>query len=108
MRLKPVAGTSKRNVDILNSGPAASLSHSPFDEYREQADRDRRQNRRADPEIQEGSYGFSDRARGNRPSNRSTNGRGDYRTIAETGLYSDQMMVDAPPQDTRHRGRRYR
>jgi len=65
--------------------PAGAASdyktQSSFNDLREQADRQRR-NRRADPAIQNGTYGFQD-----------------------NGLYSDQMIVDAPTQP---RGRRYR
>lgn len=57
-------------------------TQASFDNLREQADRQRRLNRRADPAIKNGNYGFQ-----------------------EHGLYSDQMMVDAPTQP---RGRRYR
>ncbi|ODM16614.1 hypothetical protein SI65_08121 [Aspergillus cristatus] len=69
MRWKPAGAASDYNTQ------------ASFDNLREQADRQRR-NRRADPAIQDGTYGFQD--------NR---------------LYSDQMMVDAPTQPL---GRRYR
>lgn len=80
MKLKPSgAGTHARNP------------HDSFNELREKADRERR-SRRADPEVQDGSYGFDE--------------QGD--TLQTTGqFYSDQMMVDAPGQN-QNRWRRQR
>lgn len=111
MRLK-TAGTFNPPT-----GPRAlSNSQTPYDGLREQADRERRENRRADPQIQDGTYGFDEQngqpfdknGRGNaRFNNRRENGpaRGKgAREQQETGLYSDEMMVDAPAQGSR-RGR---
>lgn len=126
MRLKPV----DTRHDLFNppSGPRAWTqplhSQSTFDDLREQADQQRRQQRRADPAVQDGRYGFNesnnpldrnDRG-GNSRYNRRQNGRqnvygsgqprGGRQDAQQSGLYSDEMMVDAPPQNPRNRGRR--
>lgn len=87
---------------------------SPFNGLREQADRERRE-RKAEPQIQDGSYGFDDRRAqpSYRPQQndrhwdgrRSYNGRGagSRRADDRNGLYSDEMMVDAPPPAPRGR-----
>ncbi|RAL11700.1 DUF185-domain-containing protein [Aspergillus homomorphus CBS 101889] len=108
MRLKP-----------RSSGPdhgAANFQNpqSPFNNLREQADEARRLQRSNDPTSQDGNYGFDEqnqaieqrRPRGN---NRRWNNRGNrsgprnggfsHQDTQETGLYSDQMMVDAPQQN---------
>lgn len=69
--------------------PAGSEDHigsTSFDQHREQADRERRL-RRAEPIIEDGTYGFNE-------------GRG--RNSQPSGFYSDQVMVDAPAR-RRHR-----
>lgn len=66
--------------------PTGSEAHPSFDQHREQADRERRL-RRAEPITQDGTYGFSEQGSLKQPS----------------GLYSDQMMVDAPAQNRRRR-----
>lgn len=78
MKIKPSGG-----------GTHASNPHDSFNDLRKQADRERR-SRRADPGVQDGSYGFDE--------------QGD--TLRTTGqLYSDQMMVDAPGQNQNRRRR---
>ncbi|PGH16722.1 hypothetical protein AJ79_01595 [Helicocarpus griseus UAMH5409] len=81
-------------------------SQPTFDTLREQADRERerREQRRADPQIQDGRYGFDDPRQSGR--------RGDRRWPAtrngDSGLYSDQMVVDEPAVESRGRRRRGR
>ncbi|RAK71102.1 class I SAM-dependent methyltransferase [Aspergillus fijiensis CBS 313.89] len=81
---------------------------SPFNNLREQADRDRRSHRSGDTTIQDGNYGFTEQNQAVEPhrpwgNNRRWNNRG-YRNgprnggasnqdTQETGLYSDQMMT---------------
>ncbi|KAH1662152.1 hypothetical protein KXX15_000765 [Aspergillus fumigatus] len=87
---------------------------SSFSNLREQADRERRLNRKAEPTVQDGRYGFAEgddqllshgdsrgngrsnrrNARGNRAYGRA--GRQTNQNTQETGLYSDQMMVTGP------------
>ncbi|KAH2408789.1 hypothetical protein KXV53_007016 [Aspergillus fumigatus] len=87
---------------------------SSFSNLREQADRERRLNRKAEPTVQDGRYGFAEgddqllshgdsrgngrsnrrNARGNRAYGRA--GRQTNQNPQETGLYSDQMMVTGP------------
>ncbi|PYH93249.1 hypothetical protein BO71DRAFT_399915 [Aspergillus ellipticus CBS 707.79] len=104
---------------------AARNAPSSFNDLREQADRDRRLHRTSDPNLQDGRWGFNEQ---NQPSDQAQprgnfrgrnyrggrNGRGGARgggyrvqEAQEQGLYSDEMMVDAPQQNTRNRGRRY-
>ena len=71
----------------MPTGTQISNPGTSFDELREQADRERR-NRRADPVLQDGRYGFDERA-------------GAFNS--ETGLYSDEMMLDAPQQKGQNR-----
>ncbi|KAJ5673752.1 hypothetical protein N7462_009191 [Penicillium macrosclerotiorum] len=69
----------------------STLAQNSFNKLREQADRQRR-SRRADPSLQDGSYGFGDQGT---PMG------------SQSGLYSDQMMVDTPQQkQNRNRQRR--
>lgn len=101
MRWKPVGATANSAV------PSAQES---FNGRREQTDQQRRLNRRADPTVQDGSYGFgaqNDQTYGGRNSRRSRaqGGRDTYQDAQDYGLYSDQMMVDAPSQDSRRRGK---
>lgn len=125
MRLKSAADNDGFNPP---SGPRVWSEFQPlqstFDDLREQADQQRRLHRRADPAVQDGSYGFSDQNRPlgrddrsgySRYNNRRSNGRQNAygagqprggRQEAQSSLYSDEMMVDAPPQNPRNRGRR--
>ncbi|KAK2811699.1 hypothetical protein FQN50_002045 [Emmonsiellopsis sp. PD_5] len=93
---------------------------SPFDNSREQADRERREHRRADPQIQDGRYGFAD-GRQDLYDNNSASGGRDRRGAGrwggsgsgrgqneDKGLYSDQMIVDEPAGGARRRGGRGR
>lgn len=79
--------------------PGTPLSiNNPYNDMRAQADRDR-QSRRADPDVQNGSYGFDERG--------SSLHRRKY---SSSGLYSDEMMVDAPsgrnsPRNSQNRRR---
>ncbi|GKZ40460.1 hypothetical protein AbraIFM66951_000224 [Aspergillus brasiliensis] len=105
------------NPDLFersNAQPAVQNSQS-FSDLREQADRDRRSHRLADTAVQDGRWGFNDqnqtagqgRTRGNNRRNRGgRNARVGAQNTQETGLYSDEMMVDAPQQNQRNRGRR--
>lgn len=90
-----------------------------FDRQREQADRDRRAQRTADPTLQDGRYGFNeldnlpvdprDSINGNgngRRNNRGRRNRGANQLTGEERLYSDEMMVDAPPSGPRNRANR--
>ncbi|PYH47623.1 DUF185-domain-containing protein [Aspergillus saccharolyticus JOP 1030-1] len=114
MRLKPLGfGTD-------HGAPNSKNQKDPFNNLREQADQERRQHRSNDPTVQDGNYGFNEqnqavephRPRGN---NRRWNNRGhrsgprhggpSYQDTQETGLYSDQMMVDAPQQNLQPQGR---
>ncbi|KAL6238669.1 hypothetical protein BDW75DRAFT_200691 [Aspergillus navahoensis] len=95
---------------------------SSFDNQREQADPNRRAERTADPAVQDGRYGFNEQdqqpvdsrdsryngrgngRRGNRGRRNFGRGdRGEHQGVQETGLYSDEMMADAPPQGPRNR-----
>lgn len=106
------------------AGPAAPSAFNPptgprgqsaFNGLREQADRERRE-RRAEPQVQDGRYGFDDRRdqapqRSQRNDTRRTHnsrGGGSRRADDQNGLYSDEMMIDEPnpaPQG-RRRGHR--
>ncbi|KAJ5711470.1 hypothetical protein N7488_005626 [Penicillium malachiteum] len=71
----------------LKTAGEAPTAHNPYNDMRAQADRDRRQ-RQANPDYQNGNYGFDVRGR----------------KQSSSGLYSDEMMVDTPP--SRHRRQR--
>ncbi|KAJ5614213.1 hypothetical protein N7528_007867 [Penicillium herquei] len=71
----------------LKTPGEAPTTHNPYNDMRAQADRDRRQ-RQANPDYQNGNYGFDVRGR----------------KQSSSGLYSDEMMVDTPP--SRHRRQR--
>lgn len=76
-------------------GDAAHVNtQNSFNNIREQADRDRR-NRRAEPQVQNGSYGFG------------AEGQALDREYLNMELYSDQMMVDRQSQNNQSRRRRY-
>ncbi|KAL4807248.1 hypothetical protein BDV18DRAFT_137198 [Aspergillus unguis] len=90
-----------------------------FDSQREKADRDRRAQRAADPTLQDGRYGFNEldnqpvdprnsgNGRGNgRRNNRSRKNKGATTGNEQNGLYSDEMMVDAPQGPKNRGGRR--
>ncbi|KAL4784362.1 hypothetical protein BJX76DRAFT_220896 [Aspergillus varians] len=123
------------SFELVSSAPSATTNrevfgrHTPtgpsFDSQREQADRNRRSQRTADPAVHDGRFGFndqnnqsvdsrdprsSDRGNGRRGNRgRRTFGRGDRSVnqgVQEPALYSDEMMTDAPPQGPRNRGNR--
>ncbi|OJJ46605.1 hypothetical protein ASPZODRAFT_96917 [Penicilliopsis zonata CBS 506.65] len=104
MRLKSRGST-------LGAGATSQLeqSQSSFNGLREQVDRERRQGRQAEPDFQDGRYGFPEV--GGQASQRANGGGGNranrksQHQASEAGLYSDQMMVDAPSQTSRNRGR---
>ncbi|OJD16248.1 hypothetical protein AJ78_03585 [Emergomyces pasteurianus Ep9510] len=97
------------------------LRHHPsqpiFDNQREQADRERREQRRADPQIQDGRYGFDDLSQQQQPNGggassarggggqRGGGGSGRNRNAGNgnTGLYSDEMVIDEPGHGSRSR-----
>ncbi|KAL3447327.1 hypothetical protein BJX65DRAFT_95661 [Aspergillus insuetus] len=115
-RLLSIQLKSSTNRDVLDR-PSTS-----FNQQREQADRERRSQRTADPAVQDGSFGFDEQS--NQPHNSRNSGRGrnqrgsrgkrnfgagdrkSYQGSQEIGLYSDEMMVDAPPTQPRGRGNR--
>ncbi|KAJ6103772.1 hypothetical protein N7486_003994 [Penicillium sp. IBT 16267x] len=68
------------SMTLKSSGSAGNNQHN-YSDSRAQADRER-QNRRAEPIVQDGRYGFDEKAQ---PNKKQT-----------SGLYSDTMMVDAP------------
>lgn len=115
MRFKDVGSSN-------NTASNFSASQVSYNDLRAEADRQRRANR-ADRAVQDGSYGFGDQShqplgrdeRGNlgssnqrnkpRQNNSSNRSRGrDSRQAQQPGLYSDEMMIDAP--NPRNRGRR--
>ncbi|GLI78701.1 hypothetical protein PoHVEF18_007022 [Penicillium ochrochloron] len=75
------------SLKLQPAGAQVSTSGTSFNDLREQADRERR-NRRAEPVLQDGRYGFDE-----------TGGT----LNSEAGLYSDEMMVDAPQQKNQNR-----
>lgn len=81
----------------LKSGESSTLDNAqnPFNGLREQADRERR-SRRVETNVQDGRYGFDN--------------QGDLlsKQTSKSGLYSDEMMVDAPPRHNQNRRRRHR
>lgn len=99
--------------DLFNHTSTANLSNA-YDVFREQADHQRREQRRhggANPEVQDRRFGFDesrdnahqkDKGRGGRIS--ASNDRGHQ----ATGLYSDAMMVDTPVAPSRGGSRRGR
>ncbi|RHZ71316.1 hypothetical protein CDV55_108487 [Aspergillus turcosus] len=111
MRFKHSTAEPTPSPHVLNP-------QSSFSSLREQADHERRLNRNAEPTLQDGRYGFAEgnaqllsqdgprgngrynrrNARGNRTNGRA--GRETNQNTQETGLYSDQMMVDAPTQNS--------
>ncbi|KAJ5938652.1 hypothetical protein N7466_001786 [Penicillium verhagenii] len=72
------------------TGSAASANQNEYSDLRVQADRERK-NRRAEPSVQDGRYGFDDNTQ-------------ILHNTESSGLYSDNMMVDAPqgPQPRRN------
>ncbi|KAL2872508.1 uncharacterized protein BJX67DRAFT_339681 [Aspergillus lucknowensis] len=116
MQLKSSATGASTNRDVFDR------STTSFNNQREQADRDRRSHRIADPMVQDGSFGFNEQ--NNQPFTSKNSGRGRNKRgnrgkrdvnrggrslnqgVQETGLYSDEMMTDAPPQGPRDRGNR--
>ncbi|KAE8134941.1 hypothetical protein BDV38DRAFT_253436 [Aspergillus pseudotamarii] len=120
MRLKS-AGAGSQGQDLFERSAGAQNS---FNDLREQENRKRMLHRGADSTVQDGSFGFGGQnqatgredASGNRNNRRNFRGNrnaGNNMNQAqqsnEQGLYSDQMMVDAPPRNPRNnRGRRQR
>ncbi|KAF7717322.1 Uncharacterized protein PECH_002015 [Penicillium ucsense] len=78
-------------LKLQPAGTQISTPGTSFNALREQADRERR-SRRAEPQVQDGRYGFDE--------------AGDALNT-DTGLYSDQMMVD-PPYQKNHNWRKNR
>lgn len=74
------------SVKLQPPGTQISTPGTSFNALREQADRERR-TRRAEPQLQDGRYGFDESG--------ST-------LDTDTGLYSDQMVVDPPQQKTQN------
>ncbi|KAJ5725649.1 uncharacterized protein N7483_007006 [Penicillium malachiteum] len=72
----------------LKAAGEAPTTHNPYNDMRAQADRDRRQ-RQANPDYQNGNFGFDVRGR----------------KQSSSGLYSDEMMVDTPPSRPRRQQR---
>lgn len=124
MRLKSATDRDAFNPPTApKSWPQSQAQPSQsFNDLREQADQQRRLHRRADPSVQDWSYGFGEQ--NNQPLGRDDRGkyrynnrrqhgrhnayggrRGGGHEAQQTGLYSDEMMVDAP-QNGRNRGRR--
>ncbi|KAL4889376.1 DUF185-domain-containing protein [Aspergillus ambiguus] len=100
MRLKQTGSAGK--PDLFDSVPQPQSS---FNNLREQADRERRL-QRGEPIVQDGSYGFgeSQQAYGrNNRRNRNRNPGNRNQQSGEQGLYSDEMMTDAPPQNPKNR-----
>lgn len=107
------------SFQLSSSGLGAkTTTGSTFDNQREQADRERRLQRTADPAVQDGKSGFSEQnnqpmdsrntGRGGRRGNRGRrnfgrNDRNGNQGNQETGLYSDEMMIDAPPTGPKNR-----
>ncbi|KAJ5890088.1 hypothetical protein N7504_010898 [Penicillium tannophilum] len=80
------------SMTLKSTGPSKTNDHN-YSDMRVQADRER-QNRRAGPNVQDGRYGFDDKAK---PLNKKQT----------SGLYSDTMMVDAPqPRRNNNQNRR--
>ncbi|OJD21657.1 hypothetical protein ACJ73_07002 [Blastomyces percursus] len=120
VRIKPGLPPPPQIPAETNTGRLRHQRSQPiFDSLREQADRERREQRRADPQIQDGRYGFDDRSqqpqhtgvgRGSR-GQRGGDGSGRNQSMGngrDTGLYSDQMVVDEPSRDSHYHGRRGR
>lgn len=120
MRLKS-AGAGSQGQDLFERSAGAQNS---FNDLREQENRKRMLHRGADSAVQDGSFGFGGQnqatgredASGNRSNRRNFRGNRNAghsmdqaQRSNEQGLYSDQMMVDAPPRNPRNnRGRRQR
>ncbi|KAE8316869.1 S-adenosyl-L-methionine-dependent methyltransferase [Aspergillus transmontanensis] len=113
MRMKST-GAGSQGQDLFERSTGTKNS---FNDLREQENRKRMLNRGADPAAQDGSYGFGgqnqatgrDDASGNRNNRRNFRGnrsagnsRNQDQQSNEQGLYSDQMMVDAPPRHPRN------
>ncbi|KAJ5635114.1 uncharacterized protein N7484_008427 [Penicillium longicatenatum] len=77
---------------VLKPAGSANTNQHNYSDMRVQADRER-QNRRAEPNLQDGRYGFDERAQ-------------PLKKKQTSGLYSDTMMVDAPqPRKNQNRRR---
>ncbi|KAJ5176162.1 uncharacterized protein N7482_002039 [Penicillium canariense] len=77
------------SMKLQPAGTQPTNKSNPFNELREQADHERR-NRRAEPTLQDGRYGFGEQGDPLNP---------------KSGLYSDEMIVDAPQQKNQNRRR---
>ncbi|KAI9375334.1 DUF185-domain-containing protein [Aspergillus egyptiacus] len=123
MQFKSSAPSSNAEIfdRVTPTGPRNPSSS--FNNQREQSDRDRRSHRAAEPMVQDGRFGFNEQnnqpndfkdsrysgrgsgRRGHRGKrNFDRNGRSVNQGAQETGLYSDEMMTDAPPQNAKNRG----
>ncbi|KAL4880744.1 hypothetical protein BJY04DRAFT_190739 [Aspergillus karnatakaensis] len=117
LQLSSSAASANTSRDVFDRPPPTGPS---FNNQREQADRARRSQRTAEPAVQDGRFGFNEQ--NNHPLDARNGGRGNNRRgqrgrrgagrgganqgTQETSLYSDEMMVDAPPQNSRNRGNR--
>ncbi|ODH26112.1 hypothetical protein ACO22_04813 [Paracoccidioides brasiliensis] len=125
VRIKP-GPTPQIPTETNDQTPLRHHRSQPnFENLREQADRERREReqRRADPQIQDGRYGFDEfsqqqhrggasdaRVAGCRRRDRSWSGAGtgglgrsQRSGNGDTGLYSDRMVIDKPGSESRNR-----
>jgi hypothetical protein len=108
MRLKGSQAASFNPPTGPRSLTSGQSNQGAYDGFREQADRERRENRRAEPEIQDGTHGFGQsQTRGGRGGGRF-NQTPANRDQPASGLYSDEMMVDASAAQPSRRGRGFR
>lgn len=109
------SGSSFFGPSAAGNGNQATLN--AYDALRQQADRERREKKKiAEPQIQDGRYGFGDSSRDRdrpaRPAPQAqpqSNGTQHPRHIPPSnGLQSDKMLLDVPTGPAAQRGRRYR
>ncbi|KAF9886693.1 hypothetical protein FE257_011207 [Aspergillus nanangensis] len=103
MQMRQPGTRSRRDLFDSNVQP-----QSPFNNLREQADRERRLQRGVEPTAQGGNHGLGGSSQGSRRNNQRGNrnrntGGSSNQQETEQGLYSDQMMTDAPAQNSRNR-----
>ncbi|PGH04457.1 hypothetical protein AJ80_08510 [Polytolypa hystricis UAMH7299] len=112
IEMKPGGSTQIPTGPRSQSDRSSAIApQSTFDDLRERADRERREMRRAEPEVQDGRYGFADRLQmkinqdlyGRSRSDRTWSANGSYRSGGganneSAGLYSDRMIVDDTPR----------
>ncbi|KAL1996373.1 hypothetical protein VTN49DRAFT_138 [Thermomyces lanuginosus] len=93
------------SVHLKTKSTPTIADSNAYDLSREQADSQRRANRRAEPWIQDGTYGFDQS--GGEIGRRHSRGRGPRLGQEGNGLYSDELMADAPPlhANNQRRGR---